>query len=268
MVSTFDWLADEISACGTRKFYLVDGPLPTERRAAMENAHLPMPQSYKAFISRFGNANLYRKGSIYLVRIFAAPRCEMCKKEEFWQFGQTDFALAYFKESSLITGHESSVFEWRHSQGMRKAAGGFEEWLIKKCMAAKKRFNKKDWEAIKSGPPAFNALEKAIIEARKAFKWRVAGMADDGDILFEVYNGSRIILPYLSIGVRKVSGEQIGGIWIPISSVLPGQTITIRKACYKDRFSPEEIEIFDLPDPSPEERDLYWEFRESMQGIP
>lgn len=261
MNSVFDWLQNEMSACKTRKFYLVDGLLSDDTRLAMENANLPMPPSYTDFISRFGNANLYRKGSIYLVQVFAAPRPEIYKEEKYLQFGRTDLALAYFKESLMVPERESSVFEWRHKQGVRKVADGFEEWLVKKCAVAKERFSKSEWEAIKLGPPAFSEPEEAVIEARRAFRWRVAGVAENGDILFEIHNGSRAILPYLSIGVRRVNGDVFGGIWLPISSVLPGQAMTIHKSCYKERYSPEEIEFFDLPDPSPEDRDRYWEFK-------
>jgi hypothetical protein len=67
----------------------------------------------------------------------------------------------------LIPGGETPVFEWRHRQGLRKCADGFEEWLIKRCQTARKQFKNSEWEAIRKGPEPFNEKEKAIIEARK-----------------------------------------------------------------------------------------------------
>ena len=259
----FEWLLDEMAAVKTRKFYLVEGPLPADTRKAMEHANAPVPPSYKAFILQFGNAQLYRQGSVYLLRVFAAPRLDESKDgQRLLHFGRTDMALAYFKESLLVPGDECPVFEWRHAQGLRKAADGFEEWLVMKCKAARKHFKRKDWEAIRSGPPAFSEQEKAVVEARKRFSWRVVGVAEDGDLVFEVHNGSEMILPYLSVGVRERSGGLIGGIWLPVSSVLPGQTRKVQKGCYKERHAPDKIEVFCQPDPEPEDRDLYWEFKE------
>jgi hypothetical protein len=258
----FEWLQEEMAVVNTPKFYLVDGALPPGTRKAMERSKVPVPPSYKAFVLQFGNAHLYRKGSGYLVRVFAAPREVVCDRgQPLLHFGRTDLALAYFKESLLVRGGESPVFEWRHGGGMRKAADGFEEWLIKSCASARKRFSKRGWEALVTGPAPFNEREKAIAEARKRFRWRVLDIAKNGDLVFEVHNGAEISLPYLSVGVRKKNGEVIGGVWLPVSSIAPGQTGTIQKGCYKERHAPETIEVFQQPDPGPEDRDVYWEFK-------
>jgi hypothetical protein len=259
----FEWLLDEMATIKTNKFYVIDGPLPAETRKAMEDANIAVPPSYKAFVLRFGNVNLYRKGSVYLVRVFAAPRYDVSKDgQHLLFFGRTDYALAYLKESLLVPSGESPVFEWRHAQGLRRAAVGFEEWLIKKCEAARKRFTKKEWEDIRTGPRPFNEQERIVVEARRRFRLRVAGVAENEDLVFEVHNASGMVLPYLSVGVRDKCGEIIGGIWLPVSSVLPGETCIIQKGCYKERHKPEEIEVFLQPDPEPEDRDLYWEFKQ------
>ena len=87
------------------------------------------------------------------------------------------------------------------------------------------------------------------------------GIANSGDLQFEVHNGSDRVLPFLSIGVRGRHGEINGGAWLPVSSVLPGQTRVIERDCYKKWLRPENVEVFDLPDPEPEDRDRYWEFK-------
>lgn len=83
----------------------------------------------------------------------------------------------------------------------------------------------------------------------------------NGDIQFEVHNGSDMVFLFLSIGVRGKNGKVNGGVWLPVSSVMPGQTCIIEKDCYKDFIPPTEVDVFDKPDPDPEDRDRYWEFK-------
>jgi len=149
---------------------------------------------------------------------------------------------------------------------LRKTADGFEQWVEAKCTAARSLFKKKQWEAIEKGPLPFSEQEKAVVEARKKFGWKVVGVAYDGELRFEVYNGSTMTLPYLSVGVRgelrpPKSGPLNGGVWLPVSSVLPGETRIVEKDCYKDLVDPNDIEVFEQPEPEPEDRDCYWEFR-------
>jgi hypothetical protein len=264
----FEWLVAEMAKVRTRKFYLVDGAASADLQEAVRQSSLPVPPSYRDFVLRFGNAELYRQGSIYLVRVYAAPvQDESEKGEALLHFGRTDASLAYFKESLLRPDEESPVFEWRHAQGLRRAADGFEDWLRAKCRAARRRFKSRDWKAIEEGPPPFSDREKAIVEARRLFRWRVVGIAANGDLRFEVHNGSRLILPYLSIGIRgklrpPLHGPLNGGVWLSVSSVRPGETRIIEKDCYKERVDPSDVEAFELPDPDPEDRDRYWEFEQ------
>src|SRR6266404_1036711 len=76
------------------KIYLTGGPMPARTRKAMEDSKVLIPPSYKAFILRFGNANLYRKaGNTYLVRVYAAPReVESDEGESLLHFGRTDLS--------------------------------------------------------------------------------------------------------------------------------------------------------------------------------
>jgi hypothetical protein len=232
----FEWLENEMGQVNTPKFYIVDGPAPAELREAIEHSDVAPPPSYEAFVLQFGNAKLYRQGSVYLVQVFASLLdAESDEGETLLQFGRTDMSLAYFKESLLIRGRESPVFEWRHELGLQNTAD-------------------------------FSVQEKAIVEARKLFRWRVVGIAPNGDLRFEVHNGSNLVLPYFSIGIRgklrpPKSGPLNGGVWLPVSSILPGDTQIIEKGCYKNLVDPKDIEAFAEPDPEPEDRDRYWEFR-------
>jgi hypothetical protein len=266
-VGMFEWLVQEMARIRTRKFHLVDGPAPPEFRQAVQESAVPVPPSYEEFVLRFGNARLYRQGGVYLVQVFGGPReARADEGEPLLHFGRTDMAMAYFKEALLVHGGESPVFEWHQEQGLQKTADGFEPWLKARCAAARSLFKKKQWEAIERGPLPFSEREKAIVEARKHFRWRVVGVAPSGRLRFEVHNGSAMTLPYLSVGVRgelrpPKSGPLNGGVWLPVSSVSPGETRIVEKDCYKDLVDPKDVEVFEQPDPEPEDRDRYWEFR-------
>jgi hypothetical protein len=46
-----------------------------------------------------------------------------------------------------------------------------------------------------------------------------------------------------------------------VGHIGPGQTAVVEKDAYRDMVAPEDVEAYALPDPEPEERDRYWEFR-------
>ncbi|MBX7104481.1 MAG: SMI1/KNR4 family protein [Gemmataceae bacterium] len=264
----FEWLEEEMARIKTRKFHLVDGPAPAELRQAVESCKLPLPPSYKEFVLRFGNAELYRYSTNYYVTIFAGPReAENLDGEAFVQFGRTWTSYAYFRESLLVQSKESPVFE-SFQNGMRKTADGFDEWLKTKSIAARKRFKKVEWEAIEAGPTPFTDHERAVVAARKQFRWRVVGVAPNEDLRFEIHNGSAMTLPYLSVGIRgkmrpPKTGPLEGGGYLPTVSIHPGETRLLEYDCYKQFIAPEDTEVFELPEPGPEDREQYWEFKSS-----
>jgi hypothetical protein len=262
----FEWLKEEMARIKTRKFHLVDGPLPDDRRALIEQTELAVPPSYKQFVVQFGHAQLYRQNGIYLVEIFPTPRdAKSSEGECLLHFGRTDLSISYFKNNLLVASNESPIFEWRHDRGLRKTADGFEEWLTKKCKSAKGLFSKRQWSGIEAGPPPFSEKEQEIMEARRHYRWRALGPTESGDMRFEVSNGSKINLPYLTIGVRGKLRDKSdvleGGAWLPIAQISPGQTQVVETNCYKDLVDPKDVETYAEPDPDPEDRELYWEFR-------
>lgn len=257
-----EWLKIEIAKVHTPKFHVVDGPASAELRNAIAEADLPMPPSYLNFVLQCGNANLYRKGSGYLVRVFAAPReIKTDTNRYLLQFGRTDLSLVYFDQTLLVRDKESPVIEWRHNVGLRRLSIGFEEWLRRRCASSRKRYSKKEWKDIVKGPVPFSEHEKAIVEARRKIRWRVVGIAENGDLEFEIHNESAMTLPFLSLAISGKNGEVEGGIWLPISHIAPGESCIVQKGCYKDRVLPQNVVVSDEPDPGPEDRDLYWEFK-------
>lgn len=108
----------------------------------------------------------------------------------------------------------------------------------------------------------FSNREQQIVAARRQFIWRHIGFSKSGNALFEVQNQSQVRLPFLRIGVQGRGGSKlIGGAWLDVSDIAPGTTGKTERDCYKDMLGPEEVEFFAEPDPTPETRDDFWEFK-------
>lgn len=260
--NSFIWLEELIASVKTNDFFVVDGPASKLLRRAIRDSSIGVPNCYKSFVLQFGNSKLFRSRLQYLVEVFASPHPAKSESgEDLLQFGKTDESPAYFKVCELQNdGSEIPVYEWNPEDGLHLAYSGFEEWLLENCKIARRQFKKKRWAEILVGPKPFSAEELRVIEARRLFKWRVVGIADDKDLLLEITNGSDIVLPYLTIHVKgKTIGR--GGLFVPVSTVLPGHKQVIKKSCYKECEPPDQVELFQDGDPLPENRDGYWEFR-------
>jgi hypothetical protein len=108
----------------------------------------------------------------------------------------------------------------------------------------------------------FSKQQLKVVAARQQFSWRHTGFALNGDATFEVFNGSPMRLPYLSIGVQGRGGSKlVGGAWLNVASIEPGTRGAVQHDCYKDQLLPEEVECFAKADPTPETKDRYWEFK-------
>jgi hypothetical protein len=232
----FEWLAEEIATIKTRKFHLVDGPADARLRRAIKTTEQSAPKSFKEFALQFGNAQLYRYdlNDLYYVTVYASMH-ETSTKDgvPLFEIGKNDMHFAYFKADLLKGEKESPVFEWMEPAGyLRPAADGFEEWLTKRCQNARKKYKKGRWEELRQGPPPLTKEEQAMLAARKKYRWRIVGIAKNRNVQFEVHNGSKTRIPYLSVGLRgKTIGE--GGVVLPVFDIPPGAKRVIEIDCYK-----------------------------------
>jgi hypothetical protein len=257
----FDWLELELSTIKTRRFHVVDGVADPALRAAVEESEAPVPVSYKDFVLRFGNAKLYKKHGYYIVGVLAGPVEEQSRDgESLYRIGHYQSSNAYFKASLLRGEEEAPVFEGQDGR-LIEVADSFEAWLAKRHKAARGKYNKRQWAEIVAGPPPFTPEEHRIVEARRRFTCGAVGVTPEGKFLFEVHNGSGMTLPFLSIGVRWKDNSLQGGIWLPVSHVRPGQTAIVEHEGYKGMADPSGVEVFVLPDPEPEDRERFWEFK-------
>lgn len=257
----YEWLEQEISNIKTPGFHIVDGPASDTFRATVDRAVLPVPHSYQEFVLKFGNARLYKMGIAWLVGVYGFPKeARSVAGEVLRCVGHYDASQAFFKESLLLEANESPVFE-HTAGGLRKVTSGFEEWVSMRCRHAKERFAKQRWADIVNGPRPFTMQETAVVKARNLFHWRIVGIKKDGNLIFEVVNGSDRTLPYITVGVRNKSNTFAGRIAIPVSSVMPGKSSLVDVDCYQRQVPPSEIEVYHLPDPEPQDREDYWEFQ-------
>jgi hypothetical protein len=259
----FDWLEQELAEIRTRRFHVVAGAASTALREAVLTSPLPAPPSYVTFVLRFGNAKLYRMAGLdlYWLGVFAAPReVESRKGEPLLLIGGYDESCAYLREETVQPGAEAPVYESTKG-GIRKAADSFDDWLTARAARARRKYRKKEWAQVLRGPHPFTPQEMAVLEARRQFTWQVVGVTPRGEIMYEVTNNSDRRLPFLSIGIRGRTGKLQGGVWLPVGHIGPGQTAVVAKETYLGLLDPNDVEAYPLPDPEPEERVRYWEFR-------
>src|SRR6266545_7942939 len=257
----FEWLEQEISSIKTPRFHVVDGPADAKLREAVTGSGVPMSPEYKEFVLKFGNAKLYRnaRNDSYQIGVFAGLReAVLDNGTRIYHVGMHDGASVYVKR--LSNSALLPVFEFE-SGSEEEVASSFEEWLSTSCAMARNRYGKAKWAEILSGPKPFSAKEKELIEARKLMRWRVLGIDADGNHIFEVTNAGPLALATLTIGARSKDGRLNGAVRLNVRNVSPGQTVLLHSSCYKDLVPPQEVEVFALPDPKPEDREYYWEFK-------
>lgn len=255
----FEWLELELSLIKTPRFHLIEGPADLKLAELVTQSSLPVPSSYKQFILKFGNAKLYRTArTSYRIGIFAGPR------EATLHDGTHIYHLGFHEGASVYVKPESSpgdfpIFEFE-DKSEERVAKSFEEWLAASCTLARNKYTKGKWAEILRGPNLFTPEEEEIIETRRRIRWQVLGIDADGNHIFEVTNAGSRSLPLITIGLRSKDRRLNGAVRLNIRHVGPDQTAVLHAACYKNLVPPEDIEVFALPDPQPEDRDYYYEF--------
>lgn len=260
----FEWLEQEVSAIKTPRFHVVDGPADAKLREAVIGSGFPMPSAYKEFVLKFGNAKLYRnaRNDSYQIGVFAGPReAVLDNGTRIYHVGFHDGACVYMKRLSSLS--PLPIFEFE-SASEEEVARSFEEWLSTCCAIARNKYGKAKWADILRGPEPFSGKEKEIIEARRLMRWRVLGIDAEGNHIFEITNTGQRVLATLTVGARSKDGRLNGAVLLNIRSVSPGQTALLHASCYKGLVPPQEVEVFALPEPKPEDRDYYWEFEERL----
>lgn len=261
----YEWLAKEIAEVKEPKFHIVDGPADKRLRKSIETTELAAPKSYKSFALEMGNSRLYRKdGDIfYHVEVFASMQEMEYPAGQMWNWiGEYLGHKACFRLDLMRGERESPIFEWYSGPNGSYAleiAKGFDQWLKLRCGHARKKYLKRRWKEIHAGPAPFTPEEQAIVAARQKFRWKVLGVAKNGNLRFQIHNGSDIVIPYFSLRVDHRGGDAAGGVTFKVIDLDPGETRVFEQDCYKDLYAPTDIVPADYPPLGPEDRGRYWE---------
>jgi len=252
----FDWLEREISMVKTPRFHLIEGVGATSPNGTQL---IGFPSSYRAFVSRFGDTKLYRASRLgYQIGIFAEPKEETIKDiDRIVTIGFNDGSKVFYRRQGEAVG--PAVFE-RELRSSTKVADDFEEWLRNSCDDARKSYGVEKWQETLNGPRPFTAEELSIARGRQQLKWRVLGVDASGRHMMEIANSGDRSLPVLTVGARSKNGRLNGAVMLKVGHIGPGQRDVLHVDCYKDLVAPTDMEIFDLPEPMPEDREYYDEF--------
>jgi hypothetical protein len=264
---SFEWLRRECAEIKSRQFHLFESLSSDDFRYRHAAVVVDLAGPYVDFLAEFGLAKLFTDHrdspviSVYPLEEFRRHSC--ADGTHFIGFGFRGQQSVWFDESDILSGKSGAVFTVTKQSG-KALSPSFPDWLLQAYDWAKSKYSPTRWRKIVSGPPPFTAEQASVAEARKHFAWRHCGFAANGDALFEVRNDSSRTIPWLTIGIRDKSRAVLdGGAWLDIGHIGPGETAVVARDCYKDRIGADELEPFDLPEPTPEKRERYWEF-----GVP
>ena len=253
----FEGLELEIASIKTPRFHVVDRCIDaTQCQRPIESGDA-LPISYRSFSVQFGNAKLYRRSrnNSYQVGVFASPRIiSRSAGTQVYQLGFHDGAIVYAKND--LVDKEQCIYEYESGLDM-KVADDFAQWLADSCADARSNYDPQKWEEILRGPDAFSPEELRMIAARRFFSWEVLGIASNGDHILKVVNAGNGVLPVLTVGVRSKNGRLNGAISLKTGHIAPGNVEILHAAVYKGLLPVAEVELYDLPDPQPEDREFY-----------
>lgn len=280
----FEWLLSEAARIKTGKFFVFKPGGMVSEADGSQSAASPLtldeverqfgelPAAYKAFAKSIGSACLFRdeETGYYGLRVFAEPRVERKDNGDpllcigIFMSAPYTAASAYLKPLGGQRAVAAQVFEGNPWQ-LRLTSASFEAWFEDRYRRSRERYNKAAWQLVVDGPPPFDAHELAIVAAIPLFKWRKVGIRTNGKVEFEIHNGSAMLLPGITLGIRACEGTRLlwtAGMALPTADLEPGTTKRFERdfSCYGSSTKSEQLEFYSLPLPEPEDRCLYWEF--------
>lgn len=257
----YAWIHEELAQIHTNKFFVFDKDVDESAIRKLEEQFGILPDDYKSFLLSFGGSRFFRKydssNGSYVVDVLAKPCWYRGRNSPSIIFGGYGEMVSLFPKKEGSPKFENEVLEG-HVLGGRFIASSFDEWLKKRFESARKSYSKKRWELVLKGPAPFTEQEQQIVDAIPLFTFQIVGIARNKDLKIKVHNGSKIRLPYLSVGVH-VPGCMYGGIYLKVGDIAPGETRIVQQDAYKDLYPPKKVELFREPLPDPSERPFYGE---------
>lgn len=261
----YTWLEQELNNIKQPDFHQTGIDELVESSVMLKGYNFPY--SYTKFHEVFSGVRLFRKRGHYRIIVFAQPKVVMLDQKKVVYIGFTEIGEhAYFRGEDLLSKDNKNVYVYEKDhdfidEGLENSTLTFADWLKARYDAERSSHSATEWNAITDGTIDFNDKEKKIIEARKHFHWEVIGRSDDGNFIFKITNLSSITLPYISIGMRSRDRSLNSKLWIPVSDLEPSCTKIIEKEVYGASINPNLLEVYELPEPNPLDKEKYWEFR-------
>jgi hypothetical protein len=251
-----DWLLDEPELIRAKKFHIL-GKRPKRMRFCSD-----AKADLQCFLERFGRARLYRSGLGYRIVIYPPRRTAYTRM--LGRGGRLAECGGMGGRTLVTDDADGPKNLWLVPSGrvaLYPVRGSFADLLRREAAKARKHYDPDEWRMMAADPPPFTPMEREIIEARKLFSWRFLGAkrTASGTLMdhFHVRNGSSRTLPCLGIGKR---GPRIEGrVFLGTGDIPPGSAKRVVALPHVG----EKYEYFSLPDPRPEERDIYWELRDA-----
>lgn len=255
----FEWLKKDYEQVQTEGFHRFI-PLSSVECQQLACVETNLQASYVEFLHDFGRAKLFRASLFgYHIGVVFPKVIKAADDSDIYDVGFADSALIRIRHDRS-TGKQG-VYRVNGSRE-RRVANDFEEWLHGSCTQARRAYTKERWEEIVAGPAPFTPDERQIVAARRNFRWHFRSTDEDGNIVLEIHNESTRSLPALTLGVRSTDRRLNGAVRIDVHDLAPGQSTVRTVGIYKGLVPVEQIELFDLPDPNPAERNEYFELKE------
>lgn len=257
----YEWLMSELKAIQTPRFHV-------RTRAEDRSNRRVLPPAYTEFLRQVGGVKLYRTGRIaYYLGVFGKPYYARTR-DGTWglQVGFVDGASIYLRSRDK----HSEIVEQRPT-GSVVVQQSFSEWVLSRCVRARRRYSEAEWRSVLEGPEPFTTSERAMLACRKLIEWQVVGTDEQGMCVFVVTNNNKAkTLPLITIGVRSRDGSLNGAIALKIGHIGPGESRIVHADCYKEWVRPDELEVFAITNLKPEDRQYYDEFKlqESSGHVP
>jgi len=215
------------------------------------------PPSYIEFLTRYGGVKLFREGFGYLMAVLSTPiQVDNDEYGDLFQFGWYHDSSCYFSPTSMKPNEESPVYEIDDGE-LVSVAPSFSEWFSPGATALLSQH-----PPIGDGETAtsFSEQEQMIVRRRKQYQWRITGRTEKF-VVINITNASDAMLDYITLGVRSIDRTLNGGVKVDVQDLAVGMSKDISLDCYSDLVHPSQVELFNLPEPTPGTRSMYFEFR-------
>lgn len=258
--NSYQWLRQELDEIKVPDFHVVEGVSLLKLAKETKDLRPLLPEDYLYFVDNFGKVKLYKTVGGYSLGVLDVPvAVNSSDGKKMLKFGYYEESDVYFSlnDQAHVSPH---VYVWKDSK-FCKISDSFSDWLEEKSYIIRKRIGLEIWNKMLVKAASFTKEESDIVEALKKIQWSVIGVSKEDEFLFNIFNNSTMVLPFLSLGVRSKDGMLNGGLWLPISHINPGQRSVVKRGCYQNLINPRDLEIYALPIPQPYQREEYWEFR-------